>query len=50
MVLSMVREEIKKKIIKGTTWSDVMKDLNKVTRKITYEKDSSEADSSSDKT
>ena len=30
----MTRKEIKKKIIKGTTWSDVMMDLNKATEKI----------------
>lgn len=40
----------KKIEIHGTTWSEVMIDLNKATEKITSEKNSSESDSSSDKT
>ena len=47
----MKDKSIEKKII-GTTWSEVMIDLNRVTQKIdsTDEKNSSESDSSSDKT
>ncbi len=47
----MKDNSIEKKII-GTTWSEVMIDLNKVTQKIEpkNDKDISESDSSSDKT
>lgn len=47
----MKDKSIEKKII-GTTWSEVMIDLNKVTQKIdsTDDKNPSESDSSSDKT
>jgi len=39
----MAREEIRKKIIKGTTWSDVLKDLEKVTDKEDKSKTSSKS-------
>jgi hypothetical protein len=46
----MKDKTIEKKII-GTTWTEVMIDLNRVTEKIsTDEKNPSESDSSSDKT
>lgn len=47
----MKDNSIEKKII-GTTWSEVMIDLNRVTQKIEpkNDKDTSESDSSSDKT
>lgn len=47
----MKDKSIEKKII-GTTWTEVMRDLNRVTQKIdsTDEKNPSESDSSSDKT
>jgi len=47
----MKDNSIEKKII-GTTWSEVMIDLNRVTQKIepNKDKDTFESDSSSDKT
>lgn len=47
--ISMKDKTIEKKIV-GTTWTEVMIDLNKVTQKIDSkkDKDTSESDSSSD--
>jgi hypothetical protein len=45
----MKDKSIEKKII-GTTWTEVMIDLNRVTQKIDSNKDTSESDSSSEKT